>query len=168
MGEDLEGDLTGLTFQASQVFYLSWKKMAPKSLLSTFLLIYLRLREQERGGGRDLKHYTSQWRHLPGFLGITILVAGSACQPWLTTPLGKKTGEVSPPAAVTSSERDINFITACGNLHTFNCLLHWVSHKSSKVFRGDGRVRLSHKTVRTLSCTFCEYKERELRKVTGS
>lgn len=112
MGEVLEGDLTGLTFQAIWVYYLCWDKMAPKSLFSTFLFIYLRLREQGRGGGQDLKHSIGQWCHLPGFLGITILVAGSACQPWLTTPLGKKkkkTQEVSPPAAVKSFERDINF-----------------------------------------------------------
>lgn len=65
------------------------------------------------------KNDMSQGCHLPGFLGITILVAGSACQPWLTTPLGgerkKKhthTQEVSPPAAVKRFERRTNFITA--------------------------------------------------------
>lgn len=91
------------------------------------------------------------------------------CLPALAhNTFGEKTQEVSPPAAVKSFGRDINFITACGNIHTFNCLLHWVSHKSSKVFGGDGRVRLSHKTVRALSCALCEYKERELRKVAGN
>lgn len=45
--------------------------------------------EQLADDGYKLKE---QHCHLPGFLGITILVAGSACQPWLTTPLDKDRG----------------------------------------------------------------------------
>lgn len=164
MREDLEGALTDLTFQAIWVFYLFWNKLPPKSLTSTFLFIHLRLYERSRGGGRNLKHFAAQWCHLPGFLGITILVAGSACQPWLTTPLEKtqnkkKPQDVSPPATVKRFAWDMIFITACGNIDTFNCLLHRVSHKSSKVFCGDGRVRLRDQTVRSLSCTLCEYQQ---------
>lgn len=37
--------------------------------------------------GLGSTEFKEQQRHLPGFLGITILVVGSACQPWVTTPL---------------------------------------------------------------------------------
>ena len=42
---------------------------------------------RKQSSGYTLKE---QCCHLPGFLGITILVAGSACQPWLTTPVDKE------------------------------------------------------------------------------
>lgn len=158
MGEDLEGDLTGLTFQAIWVFYLCWKKMALKPLLSSFI----HLLKAKRAGQR--------WR--PGFKTLHVTMVpptgllghhhpgSGVCLPALAhNTFRKKTQEVSPPAAVKRFERDINFITACGNIYTFNSLLHWVSHKSSKVFCGDGCVCLSHETVRTLSCTLWEYKE---------
>lgn len=136
--------------------------MAPKSKLSTFRFIHLKLRGEHRGGGWNSKYFTARHRHLPGFLGITILVAGSACQPWLTTPLGERKeqkGGVSPPTTVKGFQRGINSITACGNVRTFNRLLHRVAHKSSKVFGGDGRVSLSHQTVRSLPRALCEYQQ---------
>lgn len=96
MREGLEGALTDLTFEAIWVFIssgINW-------LLNHWLphcIHPLKLWERSRGGGRNLKQFTAQWCHLPGFLGITILVAGSACQPWLTTPLRKKNTRSEPP-----------------------------------------------------------------------
>lgn len=46
--------------------------------------------------GLESTEFKEQQHHLPGFLGITILVVGSACQPWVTTPLeGEKNSFLS-------------------------------------------------------------------------
>lgn len=114
--------------------------------------------------------WKEQHCHLPGFLGITILVAGSACQPWLTTPLGKegeKGGEntliskdfkgyviqtdlITPPwkycntTAVLILLENTPWLRLCTFSLTFHCLFHRVSHKGSEVFCSDGSVRLGH------------------------
>lgn len=113
--------------------------------------------EQQADDGYKLKE---QYCHLPGFLGITILVAGSACQPWLTTPLDKEGGKGEENTFISKClsgyVMEMNCATSCGNMFlykaditlsfnlTFYCLFHRVSHKGSEIICCDGSVCLGH------------------------
>lgn len=80
---------------------------------------------------------------------MTILVVGSACQPWLTTPdLRGKTG-----AWKISLYKEVSVFFW---ILTFHCFFNRVTHKSSKVLRCDGGVRLRHQAVGPLSRALCD------------
>lgn len=130
----------------------------------------LLMKRDRTGGWWWVWKFKERHCHLPGFLGITILVAGSACQPWLTTPLGKEGGKgeentlvskvfkayviqidlITPlwkhcnATAVLILLENIPWLRLCTFNLTFYCLFHGVSHKGSEVFCPDGSVRLGH------------------------
>lgn len=109
-------------------------------------------------GTRTYDEWKEQHCHLPGFLGITIRVVGSACQPWLTTPLKEDRGDKVEENTLISKAKmwNTSVETGCVLDHTFYCLFHWVSYEGSEVFCCDGRVRLGHEAVRSLPGALCE------------